>query len=155
MHRSVFRSFDESSLSEIERRLIKQTKIVSSFQGSTSWTNNLSQFNISLCSQIIGYAIVGITFSLQPVMRWACEKLEGFWRIIVADIFLFVSFVGTVNGKIQSLALLMKQNLFVLFSFTVWRGIWALLDCYFLPSSFVELSQARHLIKQPFISSNR
>lgn len=49
--------------------------------------------------QIIGYAIVGITFSLQPVMRWACEKLEGFWRIIVADVFLFVSFVGTVNGK--------------------------------------------------------
>lgn len=40
-----------------------------------------------------------MTFSLQPVMRWACEKLEGFWRIIVADIFLFVSFVGTVNGE--------------------------------------------------------
>lgn len=49
--------------------------------------------------QIIGYAIVGVTFSMQPVMRWACEKLEGFWRIIVADVFLFVSFVGTVNGR--------------------------------------------------------
>ncbi|CRK94388.1 CLUMA_CG007896, isoform C [Clunio marinus] len=65
-------------------------------------------------SLIIGYAIVGLTFSLQPVMRWACEKLEGFWRIIVADVFLFVSFVGTVN---------------------VWRGIWVLLDCYFLPNN--------------------
>lgn len=37
-------------------------------------------------------------------MRWACEKLEGFWRIIVADVFLFVSFVGTVNGKKFELA---------------------------------------------------
>jgi hypothetical protein len=55
---------------------------------------------------------VGITFSLQPVMKWACERLEGFWRVIVADVFLFVSFVGTVN---------------------VWRGIWGLLDIYFLP----------------------
>lgn len=63
-------------------------------------------------SQIIGYGIVGVTFSLQPVMKWACEKLEGFWRIIVADVFLFVSFIGTVN---------------------VWRGIWMLLDIYFLP----------------------
>jgi hypothetical protein len=45
-------------------------------------------------------------------MKWACEKLEGFWRVIVADVFLFVSFVGTVN---------------------VWRGIWMLLDIYFLP----------------------
>lgn len=51
--------------------------------------------------QIIGYAIVGVTFSMQPVMRWACEKLEGFWRIIVADVFLFVSFVGTVNGRFE------------------------------------------------------
>ena len=65
--------------------------------------------------QIIGYAIVGITFSMQPIMKWACEKLEGFWRIIIADIFLFVSFIGTVN---------------------VWRGIWALLDIYFLPGRF-------------------
>ncbi|XP_070498973.1 uncharacterized protein [Chironomus tepperi] len=65
-------------------------------------------------SLIIGYAIVGITFSMQPIMKWACEKLEGFWRIIIADIFLFVSFIGTVN---------------------VWRGIWALLDIYFLPEN--------------------
>lgn len=65
-------------------------------------------------SLIIGYAIVGVTFSMQPIMKWACEKLEGFWRIIVADVFLFVSFVGTVN---------------------VWRGIWALLDIYFLPDN--------------------
>lgn len=69
--------------------------------------------------QIIGYGIVGVTFSLQPVMKWACEKLEGFWRIIVADVFLFVSFVGTVN---------------------VWRGIWMLLDIYFLPGKAVKKS---------------
>lgn len=34
-------------------------------------------------------------------MRWACERLVGFWRVIVADVFLFVSFVGTVNGKLS------------------------------------------------------
>lgn len=45
-------------------------------------------------------------------MRWACDRLKGFWRIVVADMFLFFSFIGTVN---------------------VWRGVWQLLDVYFLP----------------------
>lgn len=44
-------------------------------------------------------------------MRWACDRLKGFWRVAAADIFLFLSFVGTVN---------------------VWRGVWQLCDLHFL-----------------------
>lgn len=45
-------------------------------------------------------------------MKWACDRLTGFWRVAVCDAFLFFSFVGTVN---------------------VWRGVWQLLDLHFLP----------------------
>ncbi|XP_041775608.1 uncharacterized protein LOC121595593 isoform X3 [Anopheles merus] len=63
-------------------------------------------------SIIIGYGVTGVTFSLQPLMRWTCDRLTGFWRVVVADLFLFFSFIGTIN---------------------VWRGIWQALDTYFLP----------------------
>lgn len=72
------------------------------------WLSNVSYFLF----QIIGYVVVGITFTIQPIVKWACDRLEGYWRIVVADIFLFFSFVGTIN---------------------VWRGVWKLLDEYFLP----------------------
>ncbi|XP_053692027.1 uncharacterized protein LOC128740508 [Sabethes cyaneus] len=65
-------------------------------------------------SVLIGYGVTGVTFSLQPLMRWACDRLEGIWRVVVADLFLFFSFIGTIN---------------------VWRGVWALLDHYFLPDN--------------------
>jgi hypothetical protein len=71
-------------------------------------------FFSSILLKIIGYGIVGITFGLQPIMKWACERLEGVWRVAAADLFLFLSFVGTVN---------------------VWRGVWHLLDDYFLPGN--------------------
>lgn len=61
--------------------------------------------------------VVGITFSIQPIVKWACDRLEGWWRIVVADIFLFFSFVGTIN---------------------VWRGVWKLLDEYFLPGMYFD-----------------
>lgn len=64
--------------------------------------------------QILGYTIVAMAFSMQPAMKWLCDRLKGCWRIIVSDIFLFFSVVGTVN---------------------VWRGIWNLLDIYFLPGN--------------------
>uniref|UniRef100_A0A182PAV5 Fuseless n=1 Tax=Anopheles epiroticus TaxID=199890 RepID=A0A182PAV5_9DIPT len=64
-------------------------------------------------SIIIGYGVTGVTFSLQPLMRWTCDRLTGFWRVVVADLFLFFSFIGTIN---------------------VWRGIWQALDTYFLPN---------------------
>uniref|UniRef100_A0A182NTS8 Uncharacterized protein n=1 Tax=Anopheles dirus TaxID=7168 RepID=A0A182NTS8_9DIPT len=63
-------------------------------------------------SIIIGYCVTGVTFSLQPLMRWTCDRLTGFWRVVVADLFLFFSFIGTIN---------------------VWRGVWQALDTYFLP----------------------
>ncbi|KXJ78862.1 hypothetical protein RP20_CCG003261 [Aedes albopictus] len=65
-------------------------------------------------SVLIGYGVTAVTFSLQPLMRWACDRLTGLWRVIVADLFLFFSFIGTIN---------------------VWRGVWHLLDHYFLPDN--------------------
>ncbi|XP_063701586.1 uncharacterized protein LOC134831710 [Culicoides brevitarsis] len=62
-------------------------------------------------SVLIGYSVVAITFALQPVMKWACDRLEGWQRVAAADVFLFFSFIGTIN---------------------VWRGVWHVLDNYFL-----------------------
>lgn len=58
--------------------------------------------------------MTAVTFSLQPLVRWTCDRLTGIWRVIVADLFLFFSFIGTIN---------------------VWRGVWQLLDHYFLPGT--------------------
>ncbi|XP_020300417.1 uncharacterized protein LOC109864029 [Pseudomyrmex gracilis] len=69
-------------------------------------------------SLAIGYSIVTVTFSLQPLMRYACTRLQGLFRLIVADAFLLLSFLGTVN---------------------VWRGIWVALDLWLLPDN-LELS---------------
>ncbi|XP_057335155.1 uncharacterized protein LOC130673960 [Microplitis mediator] len=66
----------------------------------------------SICSLIIGYVIVAVTFCLQPVMRYACSRLQGLARLLAADAFLLLSFIGTVN---------------------VWRGIWSMLDLWFIP----------------------
>uniref|UniRef100_U5ESC6 Putative fuseless n=1 Tax=Corethrella appendiculata TaxID=1370023 RepID=U5ESC6_9DIPT len=81
-------------------------------------------------SLFIGYGIVGVTFSLQPLMRYACDRLEGFWRVAVADIFLFLSFVGTVN---------------------VWRGVWWLLDIYFIPENKVLSDWITHGVSLAFL----
>lgn len=64
-------------------------------------------------------------------MRWACDRLKGFWRIVTADMFLFFSFIGTVN---------------------VWRGVWQLLDVYFLPGkTFNQKILKKKLLKLFFI----
>lgn len=68
--------------------------------------------------QIIGYIIVAVTFCLQPLMRWACSRLQGLPRLLAADGFLLLSFLGTIN---------------------VWKGIWSMLDLWFLPED-IELS---------------
>lgn len=70
----------------------------------------------ALGSLAIGYVIVVVTFSLQPLMRYICARLEGLARLIAADVFLLLSFLGTVN---------------------VWRGIWNLLDLWLLPNNLV------------------
>ncbi|XP_076658883.1 uncharacterized protein LOC143362521 isoform X1 [Halictus rubicundus] len=69
-------------------------------------------------SLAIGYVIVTVTFCLQPLMRYVCARLQGLARLIVADGFLLLSFLGTVN---------------------VWRGIWNLLDLWLVPNN-LELS---------------
>lgn len=58
---------------------------------------------------------MALTFAMQSLMRWACDRLKGFWRVAAADLFLFLSFIGTVN---------------------VWRGVWQLCDLYFLKGDF-------------------
>ncbi|XP_046418375.1 uncharacterized protein LOC124178783 isoform X3 [Neodiprion fabricii] len=63
-------------------------------------------------SVVIGYTFVVITFSLQPIMCCICDRLKGLSRLIVADLFMLLSFVATVN---------------------VWRGVWNVLDLWFLP----------------------
>lgn len=65
-------------------------------------------------SLAIGYMIVTVTFSLQPLMRYACARLQGWARLIAADGFLLLSFLGTVN---------------------VWRGIWNVLDLWLVPDN--------------------
>ncbi|XP_011310790.1 uncharacterized protein fusl isoform X1 [Fopius arisanus] len=65
-------------------------------------------------SMVIGYILVAITFCLQPVMRYVCSRLEGLPRLLAADAFLFLSFLGTVN---------------------VWRGIWGLLEVWLFPEN--------------------
>ncbi|XP_008197613.1 uncharacterized protein fusl isoform X1 [Tribolium castaneum] len=65
-------------------------------------------------SLIVGYSAVAIAFMLQPLMRWLCDRITGFSRLLVADVFLILSLIGTVN---------------------VWRGIWNLLNIYLLPDN--------------------
>ncbi|XP_063982798.1 uncharacterized protein LOC135165439 isoform X4 [Diachasmimorpha longicaudata] len=69
-------------------------------------------------SMVIGYIIVAITFCFQPVMRYVCSRLQGLSRLLAADAFLVLSFLGTVN---------------------VWRGIWGLLEVWLFPEN-MELS---------------
>ncbi|EFN66867.1 hypothetical protein EAG_04771 [Camponotus floridanus] len=65
-------------------------------------------------SLAIGYFLVAVTFCLQPLMRYVCARLQGLVLLIVADAFLLLSFLGTVN---------------------VWRGIWNALDLWLLPDN--------------------
>ncbi|CAD7085961.1 unnamed protein product [Hermetia illucens] len=66
-------------------------------------------------STIIGYTLTALTFAIQPITRSLCDQIDGYRRIAVADAFLFFSFIGCVN---------------------VWRGIWMLLDVYFIPDDY-------------------
>lgn len=83
-------------------------------------------------TQAIGYGLVIITFSMQSLMKWACDRLTGWKRLVVADIFLTFSFIGTVN---------------------VWRGIWQLLDIYFLPGTKCRKAEGQRS-KFPIIHSS-
>mgnify|MGYP005986519327 FL=1 len=69
---------------------------------------------LNVSFQIVGYCAVAIAFLLQPFMKWLCDRITGVSRVLVADLFLILSLVGTVN---------------------VWRGIWNLLNLYLLPGN--------------------
>lgn len=60
----------------------------------------------------LGYIIVTIAFSLQTAVRWICKHLKILPRLIFGDTFILFSATGTIN---------------------IWRGMWDLLDHYFLP----------------------
>lgn len=62
----------------------------------------------------IGYSITGLLFLVQPVFRWACNRLEGFWRIIFADIFNLLCVSGQIN---------------------IWRAYWGLFEL-FIPGRY-------------------
>uniref|UniRef100_A0A0K8T4D1 Fuseless n=2 Tax=Lygus hesperus TaxID=30085 RepID=A0A0K8T4D1_LYGHE len=67
----------------------------------------------ALASIAIGYALVIVTFLLQPVMKYLARTLTGIFRLLAVDIYLLLSFSGTIN---------------------VWRGIWNSLNYFFLPN---------------------
>ncbi|KAJ8944529.1 hypothetical protein NQ318_009692 [Aromia moschata] len=70
------------------------------------------QSKITTVLRILGYASVAIAFILQPVMKYLCDRFSGAPRLLIADFFIMFALFGTVN---------------------VWRGIWNLLNIYFLP----------------------
>ena len=57
---------------------------------------------------------MSVSFLLQPVMRYTCAKLIGLPKLVLADAFILLSFLATVN---------------------VWRGIWNLLDLWLIPEN--------------------
>ncbi|XP_059619238.1 uncharacterized protein LOC132263474 [Phlebotomus argentipes] len=85
-------------------------------------------------SLAIGYGTVAVIFAIQPIMRWTCERLEGLWRVAATDVFLSLSFVGTVS---------------------IWRGVWYCIDFYFLPHYLIEsiwITHAASLILLAFLN---
>ncbi|XP_039283988.1 uncharacterized protein LOC111059918 isoform X3 [Nilaparvata lugens] len=67
-------------------------------------------------SLIMGYILVFSTFATQPLVKSIVSRISGLLRLITVDIYLILSFCGTVN---------------------VWRGVWNLLNIYFLPDNKV------------------
>ncbi|KAL3269665.1 hypothetical protein HHI36_008726, partial [Cryptolaemus montrouzieri] len=61
---------------------------------------------------ILGYGIVTISFLMQSIIKWICEHLSKLPRLIFGDVFVIFAAIGTIN---------------------TWRGMWDLLDYYFLP----------------------
>ncbi|VVC30492.1 Protein fuseless [Cinara cedri] len=78
----------------------------------------------AILSLIIGYTIVLTAFALQPVIKKFVNKLSGFKKLLTVDIYLLFSFVGAVN---------------------VWRGLWILLDHYFIPEAPVTSYWISHI----------
>ncbi|XP_067010130.2 uncharacterized protein fusl [Anabrus simplex] len=76
-------------------------------------------------SLAIGYSIIILIFSIQKPMKILCARLKGIPRLIVADTYLLASFAGTCN---------------------LWRGIWNLLNVYFLHDLPLVSYWASHIV---------
>lgn len=79
-------------------------------------------------SLTLGYCITIVAFSLQPCMMSVVQRMSGCCRVLVVDMYHMFSFLGTVN---------------------VWRGVWNLLNHYFLPGNPVASYWISHLL--PFL----
>lgn len=88
----------------------------------STWTfGDLTLFPESKPLTILGSLIIGIsmtvtTFTIQSSVHSICNRLNGFWRILIADLFLLVVYVGSVN---------------------IWRSIWIFYDTYFIKGQFL------------------
>ncbi|XP_026315729.1 uncharacterized protein LOC113227071 [Hyposmocoma kahamanoa] len=67
-----------------------------------------------ISSLVVGYGVMIASFSLQAPIRWVVARLHGTPRLLLADVYHFVSFIATVN---------------------VWRGVWGMLDTYLFPDT--------------------
>ncbi|XP_047120508.1 uncharacterized protein LOC124803366 [Schistocerca piceifrons] len=65
----------------------------------------------AIASLVLGYGVVLVAFALQLPLSLAVGRLQGSWRLLVADLYHLVSFFGTVN---------------------VWRGVWNVLEIFLL-----------------------
>lgn len=64
-----------------------------------------------LGSFAIGVSIIVTTLGIQPLIRKLCSRVNGFWRILFADLFLIFAALGSIN---------------------LWRSIWIYYDVYFI-----------------------
>ncbi|ALC38284.1 fusl, partial [Drosophila busckii] len=79
-------------------------------------------------SLLIGYLTVFVTIIIQPLMRYVCRRISGFFKLIICDIYYLMIFFGAVNA---------------------WRGIWNLLDVYLYPDDRILSFWITHII--PFL----
>lgn len=83
------------------------------FEDLTFFPEN--DFFTILGSLVIGVLVILMTFAIKPTIRKLCNQLNGFWRILLADLFLLFAAVGSVN---------------------VWRSLWIYYDVYFFGGKF-------------------
>lgn len=97
---------------DIIEALIEQLNIILLLSKCSVIIQHFCDSSDVLYFQVVGYLLVFTTFAAQPLIKALVTRLDGFWRLLVVDIYLVFSFGGTVN---------------------VWRGVWNMLNIYFLP----------------------
>ncbi|XP_066246319.1 uncharacterized protein [Euwallacea similis] len=66
----------------------------------------------SWASLFVGYVMVAIVFTSQSMMKKLCDFLDGIPRLLIADSYMMFSVMAVIF---------------------LWRGIWSLINIYFLP----------------------